>query len=161
MPDIVDPATRSRIMARIRGKDTKPEMIVRQGLHARGFRYRLHDRRLPGSPDLVFRRWNAVILVHGCFWHGHDCHLFKWPASRAEFWRRKITGNRERDAGNLASLRDLGWRTLVIRECALKGRHRRPVDTLLDQAAFWLASTDRYLELQGPGEGLEQRGEPA
>ena len=147
-------------MARIRGKDTRPEMIVRRGLHAKGFRYRLHDRRLPGSPDLVFPSRNAVILVHGCFWHGHDCHLFKWPATRAEFWRRKITGNRERDACNLASLHDLGWRTLVIRECALKGRIRRPVDSLLDQAAAWLASADEYLELQGLSEGLEQRRKP-
>ena len=102
-----------------------------------------------------------MILVHGCFWHGHDCHLFKWPASRAEFWRRKITGNWERDAGNLTSLRDLGWRTLVIRECALKGRNRLSVATLLDQAALWLASTDRHFELQGLSEGLEQRGESA
>ena len=101
MADVVDSAVRSRIMSNIRGKDTRPEMTVRRGLHARGFRYRLHDRRLPGRPDLVFPRCHALILVHGCFWHGHNCHLFRWPESRAEFWRGKINGNKARDAVNL------------------------------------------------------------
>ena len=112
-------------MSGIRGEDTRPELIVRRGLHARGFRYRLHDRKLPGKPDLVFPGPKAVILVHGCFWHGHGCHLFKWPASRIEFRKEKISGNRERDAGNLARLRDAGWRVLVIRECALKAAEAR------------------------------------
>ena len=136
-------------MASIRGKDTRPEMIVRRGLHARGFRYRLHDRRLPGRPDLVFPGRRAVILVHGCFWHGHHCPLFRWPASRGEFWRQKITGNRERDAGNLARLRALGWRVLVIWECALTGGRNRPVDSVLTEAAAWLESSDRCRELEG------------
>ena len=155
MADIVDQATRSRMMASIRGKDTKPEMIVRRGLHARGFRYRLHDARLPGRPDLVFRRSGAVILVHGCFWHGHDCHLFNWPASRVEFWEEKITGNRDRDAGNLARLRALGWRVLVVWECVLKGRWKRPVDAVLDEAAGWLGSGDHYRELKGDRNGAK------
>ena len=149
MADIVGKATRSRIMARIRGKDTRPEMLVRRGLHARGFRYRLHDRRLPGRPDLVFAQYRAVILVHGCFWHGHHCHLFRWPKSRAEFWRRKITGNRERDAGNLARLRAHGWRVLVIWECALRGSRRHPLDSVLNDAVAWLSSADRCRELEG------------
>ena len=87
---------------------------MRRGLHARGFRYRLHDRKLSGGRDLVFPCRRAVILAHGCFWHGHHCPLFRCPESRAEFWRLKITVNRERDAGNLARLRALGWRVLVI-----------------------------------------------
>lgn len=136
-------------MSGVRGKDTRPELIVRRGLHAMGFRYRLHDRKLPGRPDLVFPGLKAVILVHGCFWHGHGCHLFKWPASRIEFWREKISGNRERDAGNLVRLRDAGWRVLVIWECALKGRLKRSGDEVSGEAARWLRSGDDYLELKG------------
>jgi DNA mismatch endonuclease (patch repair protein) len=85
MADVVSKEVRSRMMSGIRNKDTKPEMIVRKGLHAHGFRFRLHDKTLPGKPDLVLRRYNAVILVHGCFWHGHRCHLFKQPKSRTHF----------------------------------------------------------------------------
>ncbi len=136
-------------MSGIRGKDTRPELVVRRGLHARGFRYRLHDRKLPGKPDLVFPGLKAVILVHGCFWHGHGCHLFKWPASRTEFWKEKISGNRERDAGNLVRLRDAGWRVLVVWECALKGRLKRGGDEVSEEAARWLRSGDGYLELKG------------
>ena len=149
MADVVDSAVRSRIMASIRGKDTRPEMIVRSGLHSRGFRFRLHDTKLPGKPDLVFPRHRAVILVHGCFWHGHICHLFKWPASRGEFWKRKINGNKDRDARNLAGLRAAGWRVLVIWECAFKGRTRRPVDAVLDEAGQWLRSGNGDRELMG------------
>ena len=149
MADVVDPAVRSRIMSSIRGKDTRPEMIVRKGLHARGFRYRLHDRKLPGRPDLVFPSRRAVVLVHGCFWHGHNCPLFKWPASRPEFWKRKINGNKERDAGNLDRLLAGGWRVLVIWECAFKGRLKRPADAVLIEADRWLRSGDRECELMG------------
>ena len=151
MADVVGQAVRSRIMASIRGKDTRPEMIVRRGLHARGFRYRLHDRRLPGRPDLVLPRRRAVILVHGCFWHGHHCPLFRWPESRAEFWRQKITGNRERDAGNLGRLRALGWRVLVIWECVFRGSRERLADAALNEAAAWLESGSRYREMEGEG----------
>lgn len=128
------------MMAGIRGKDTRPEMILRRGLHARGFRYRLHDRRLPGSPDLVFPGRRAVIFIHGCFWHGHGCHLFRLPATRREFWEAKIEGNRARDEAAGAALLAAGWRVLTIWECALKGRERLPVDEVLDRAADWLAN---------------------
>ena len=97
MTDVVDRETRSRMMAGIRGKDTKPELTIRKAIHARGFRYRIHDRRLPGKPDMVFPRYRAVILVNGCFWHGHNCHLFKWPSTRVDFWKTKIERNREKD----------------------------------------------------------------
>mgnify|MGYP005748655149 CR=1 FL=1 len=140
MADVVDAATRSRMMAGIPGKDTRPEMILRRGLHARGFRYRLHDRRLPGSPDLVFAGRHTVIFVHGCFWHGHDCHLFRLPATRREFWEAKIGSNRARDEAAEAALLADGWRVLTIWECALKGRERLPVDEVLDRAADWLAN---------------------
>lgn len=140
MPDVVDAATRSRMMAGIRAKDTRPEMILRRGLHARGFRFRLHDRRLQGSPDLVFPRLQAVIFVHGCFWHGHDCHLFRFPATRQEFWRAKIEDNAARDVATEDALVRAGWRVLTIWECALKGRDRLPADTVLNRAAEWLVT---------------------
>lgn len=125
-------------MSRIRGKNTKPEMIVRRGLHALGLRYRLHDRQLPGSPDLVFTGRRAAIFVHGCFWHGHDCPLFRLPSTRTDFWSAKIERNRERDAQALEALHSGGWRSLVIWECALRGRGRLPHDLLLGQAYHWL-----------------------
>mgnify|MGYP001813680444 FL=1 len=122
MADVVDRKTRSRMMSGIRGKNTRPELLIRKGLHARGFRFRLHDKRLPGKPDLVLPKYSAVIFVHGCFWHGHDCHLFKWPQSRREFWRKKITRNKVKDAESYVSLKKEGWYILTIWECALKGR---------------------------------------
>lgn len=127
-------------MSGIRGKDTQPEMIVRRGLHARGFRFRLHDRRLPGSPDLVFAGRRAVIFVHGCFWHGHACPLFRLPATRQEFWRAKIEGNTARDAAAEAALLISGWRVLTIWECAIRGRGRLPVATVIDRAAEWVVN---------------------
>ena len=102
-------------MAAIRRADTKPEMLIRRGIHAHGFRYRLHDRKLPGRPDLTLSKYNAVIFVNGCFWHGHDCPMFRWPATRQEFWRDKITGNMERDTRNIAALLSSGWRVALVR----------------------------------------------
>ena len=128
------------MMAGIRGKDTRPEMILRRGLHARGFRFRLHDRRLPGSPDLVCAGRRAAVFVHGCFWHGHACPLFRLPATRQEFWRAKIEGNAARDKAAEAALLADGWRVLTIWECALKGRGRLPAETVLDRAAEWLVN---------------------
>ncbi len=110
MTDIVDTSTRSRMMSGITSKDTRPEMIVRKGLFRKGFRYRLHSSALPGKPDLVLRKYNALILVNGCFWHGHLCHLFRVPRTSKEFWRNKIDHNRERDGRNLRLYRKLGWR---------------------------------------------------
>lgn len=136
-------------MAGIRGKDTKPELLLRRGLHARGFRYRVHDRSLPGAPDMVFPRYRAVLFAHGCFWHGHDCHLFRWPASRQEFWTTKITRNREVDARTEEALSSAGWRLGVVWECAFKGRTRLPVEAVLDRCATWLRSEEPNLEIRG------------
>lgn len=149
MPDIVDEATRSRMMSGIRGKDTRPEMVVRRGLHAMGFRYKLHDGTLPGKPDLVFPARRAVILVNGCFWHGHDCHLFKWPSSRADFWKRKILRNREKDAETLESLCSDGWRILTVWECALKGSTRLSASEVVRKVARWLQSGRDSDEIRG------------
>jgi DNA mismatch endonuclease (patch repair protein) len=128
------------MMSAIRGKNTKPEVLIRKSLFARGFRYRLHSSRLPGKPDLVFPKYRAVILINGCFWHRHECHLFKWPSSRPDFWRKKLEGNYSRDQRNIKLLHDLGWRTLVIWECAIKGKQRLPVEALTDQIAYWLTA---------------------
>ena len=149
MVDVVSPEKRSEMMSGIRGKDTKPELLIRKSLHARGFRYRLHDSKLPGKPDLAFPRYKAVIEINGCFWHGHDCHLFKWPSSRKAFWKEKISGNITRDSKNHAALEQLGWRILTIWECALKGKTRIPLDDVIEQAASWLCAGKSSAEITG------------
>lgn len=140
-------------MAGIRGKDTRPEMLLRRGLHARGFRFRLHDRRLPGTPDLVFAGRRAVIFFHGCFWHGHACHLFRLPATRTEFWREKIEGNRARDRAAENALASEGWRVLTVWECAVKGRDRLPPESVIDRAADWLVSGSGNATIAGASNG--------
>lgn len=140
MTDVLTPEQRRLNMSRIHGKDTKPEMLLRRGLHARGFRFRLHRRGLPGCPDLVFPKFRAVIFVHGCFWHGHGCPMFKLPATRTEFWVAKIAANQVRDARALEEIAEAGWRALVIWECALRGSARRPLEEVLEQIAAWLHS---------------------
>ncbi|HEY8337787.1 MAG TPA: very short patch repair endonuclease [Tardiphaga sp.] len=136
-------------MAGIRGKNTQPEMLIRRGLHMTGFRYRLHDKRLPGKPDLVFPKYRAVIFVHGCFWHGHDCHLFKWPTTRPEFWRKKIERNRDVDATALAALTHAGWRYCIVWECGIKGRMRLPIGNVIKSIVKWLSSRRKHLVLRG------------
>lgn len=158
MADVVDSKTRSRMMAGIRGKNTRPELLIRRGLHALGFRFRLHDKRLPGKPDLVFPRRRAVILVHGCFWHGHSCHLFKWPTSRDQFWRQKIIRNRENDFRAEEELVRAGWRIGIVWECALKGRHRYSDEHVLRQLDRWLRGKRPLIEITGAYEA-RQAGE--
>lgn len=118
MADVVDPATRSRMMAGIRGKNTRPERIVRSFLHLRGFRFRLHRKDLPGRPDIVLPKYRTAIQVHGCFWHRHPgCRFATTPSSNAEFWQAKFAENVDRDARHEAALRQLGWRVLTVWEC--------------------------------------------
>ena len=149
MADTVSPEARSRMMAGIKGKNTQPELTVRRALHARGFRYRLHAGGIPGRPDLVLPRFHAVIFVHGCFWHGHECHLFRWPKSREEFWREKIGRNRCNDLANAGRLAESGWRKAVVWECALKGKLKMPVEQVTDQLADWLRSRETRIEIAG------------
>lgn len=149
MTDIVASTVRSRMMSGIRGANTRPEIVVRHGLHRWGFRYRLHASGLPGKPDIVLTRWHTVVLVNGCFWHGHDCHLFRWPGSRKSFWKQKIMRNRARDAEVKDALAAAGWRVLVIWECALKGREKRPLDDILREAAAWIRKGSRTHEIRG------------
>jgi DNA mismatch endonuclease (patch repair protein) len=148
LADVVDPATRSRMMSGIRGKNTRPEMMIRRGLHARGFRYTLHCK-LPGKPDICLPKYRAVIFVHGCFWHGHDCHLFKWPKTRPEFWKTKIERNRVIDTAALDQLLASEWRVATIWECALKGRFRLPYEGVVGLCADWLVSTHSQLTISG------------
>lgn len=137
MPDIVSAAVRSRMMAGIRSKNTRPEIAIRKRLHRIGFRYRIHGK-LPGKPDLVFPQYNAVVFVHGCFWHGHDCRLFRPPGIRRDFWLNKISQNRQRDKLVLHQLRAAGWRTLTIWECAIRGKGAIGMDRVIAQTSKWL-----------------------
>lgn len=155
MADVVDPATRSRMMSGIRGKNTKPELTIRKALHALGFRYRIHCKDLPGNPDLCLPKHRAVIFVHGCFWHGHDCHLFKWPKTRPEFWEAKIARNREVDQQAQTQLLAEGWRVGTVWECALKGRTRQSLPFMVDRLADWLRSSDRLCEVRGIDEAAK------
>ena len=131
MVDVLTPHQRRYNMSRIRGKDTTSELLIRRQLHALGWRFRLHRRDLPGCPDLVFPGRQAVIFVHGCFWHGHGCPLCKMPTTRPEFWRAKICENRRRDETAAHRLQTIGWRVLVVWECALRGRARLPQETVV------------------------------
>jgi len=138
MTDIVDQATRSRIMAAIRGKDTKPELVLRKALHARGFRYRLHRKELPGKPDLVFPKHRAVCFVHGCFWHRHqNCRYATTPKTRMDFWDAKFSATVARDQQSRTRLMKAGWRVAVIWECSLRGKS---LESTVSQIADWLAS---------------------
>jgi DNA mismatch endonuclease (patch repair protein) len=149
MADVVAPDVRSRMMSGIRSTNTKPELVLRRGLHAAGFRYRLHVRDLSGHPDIVFPRYKAVIFAHGCFWHGHDCHLFKWPSTRPEFWKAKIARNHAVDARNEAALKSQGWRIGVVWECALKGKTRLELAEVIRRCEKWLHSRSPDLEIKG------------
>ncbi len=147
--DIVSPETRSKMMSGIKDKNTKPEILIRKALHSEGFRYRLHAGELPAKPDILLPKYKAVILVNGCFWHGHDCHLFKWPSTRPEFWQKKIEGNRARDMSNLELLRTMGWRVLIIWECSIKGKDRLPFDQVIDLIKNWILVGNEFVEIRG------------
>lgn len=125
MPDIYEAEKRSKIMAKISGKDTKPEILVRKFLFSKGFRYRKNDNRFPGKPDMVLPKYKTIIFVHGCFWHGHDCSLAKYPETNTDFWISKIESNIKRDRRNIDALKNLGWKVLTIWQCELKNKNIR------------------------------------
>ncbi|MCU0733044.1 MAG: very short patch repair endonuclease [Hyphomonas sp.] len=125
-------------MAGIRGRDTRPELFLRRALHRHGFRYRLHVGDLPGRPDLVFPRWCAALFVHGCFWHGHGCPVFRWPKSNEAFWRQKIEANKVRDARQADALRAAGWRVGTVWECSLRREANR--QAVVEACIAWLLS---------------------
>jgi DNA mismatch endonuclease (patch repair protein) len=147
--DIVSPERRSALMSRIKGKDTKIELEVRHGLHALGFRYRVGDSytsggsKLPGRPDIVLPKYGTVVFVHGCFWHRHDCHLFRLPKTRPEFWKAKIVANHERDARKESELRTLGWNVETVWECQLRGQRAEAKADAISALADRIASNAR------------------
>lgn len=135
MADVHTPDQRSFNMSRVKSKDTKPELIVRKFLHAHGFRYRIHDKKLPGKPDIVLPKYKTVIFVHGCFFHGHEgCRYFVVPKTRTEWWLDKINGNRRRDADNNEKISATNWRIITVYECELKPACRaQTLEKLLSQ----------------------------
>jgi DNA mismatch endonuclease (patch repair protein) len=146
--DVVSKEVRSKMMSAIKGRDTKPELLIRKGLHALGVRYSLHRRDLPGKPDLVLTKHNAIIFIHGCFWHRHNCYLFKWPSTRIAFWKKKLNRNVEVDERNIDLLLSKGWRIGVVWECALKGKSEDKITKVVNQCHNWLLSKNFYLEIK-------------
>jgi len=149
LPDPLTSQQRSYNMSRIQGRDTGPELILRKALHARGLRYRLHVKNLRGTPDIVFPAHRAIIFVHGCFWHGHDCPKGVMPRTNAAFWNAKILRNRDRDVAAEIELQRGGWRILKVWECALRGRARLNLDELTGCVSNWLKTTSPKLEIAG------------
>src|SRR5690606_9589910 len=147
MVDVVDSATRSRMMSGIRGRNTKPEILIRSLLHRQGFRFRLHVRDMPGKPDIVLPRYRAVVFVHGCFWHGHSCPLCKLPGTRPDFWREKIERNQNNDNRAKRALLADGWRVGVIWECALRGAGKN-IEGVAQSLAEWLRSDTPLIEVR-------------
>lgn len=135
MVDSLTPEQRSAQMSRIRGANTKLEVLVRKALHARGFRYRLGGAGLPGRPDIVLPKYGTVVFVHGCFWHGHSCPLYRLPKTRPEFWADKIGKNRSRDERVVTELELAGWRVLTVWECSLRGKSASEQASFLDSLA--------------------------
>lgn len=132
-------------MSGIRGRNTKPEIALRSGLHRLGLRFTLKSK-LPGKPDIVLPKYRTVVFFHGCFWHGHEgCKLFKLPASRTDFWRTKIEDNRARDTRVMAALAADGWRVAVVRECAIRGGGKRPFETVCTELAAWIRAGNGYV----------------
>lgn len=142
MADVVDKATRSRMMSGIRGRNTKPEILVRRLLHRQGFRFRLHVRDMPGKPDIVLPRYRAAIFVNGCFWHGHDCPLYRVPDTRTDFWLDKINRNRANDQKAKDALLATGWRVAVIWECALRGAEK-DIEGAAQRLGEWLRGKEQ------------------
>jgi DNA mismatch endonuclease (patch repair protein) len=147
--DTVDRQTRSQIMASVGQKDTGAELLLRRALHKIGLRYRLHCRSLHGSPDLVLRRFRAVVFVHGCYWHSHGCYRSTVPKSRQPFWIEKFSANRRRDERDLRLLHESGWRVLTVWECALRGKTARTSSVIAKAVKAWLASSDDIGEIAG------------
>lgn len=121
--DKIKKKTRSQVMAAIRSKNTKPEVLLRKALFASGFRFRIHVKNLPSAPDIVLPKYNSIILVHGCFWHGHFCKISRIPKSNIKFWGNKIYGNQARDLKTKAALKKLGWKVLIVWECTLNKKN--------------------------------------
>ena len=147
--DTVTSEIRSRIMGNVRQKNTNPEKVLRTALHNSGLRYRLHDRALPGTPDIVIRRYRAAIFVHGCFWHSHGCQRSTVPKSNRVFWESKFRANRDRDERNRLGLLERGWRVLVVWECSLTGKRALRLEDAVNEIREWLVGSIAELEISG------------
>jgi DNA mismatch endonuclease (patch repair protein) len=145
MSDVVDKETRSRMMANITSRNTKPELFVRSELHKLGFRFRKNVKSIKGTPDIVLKKYSALIFTHGCFWHGHNCRYFKLPTTRREFWASKIESNRKRDAVTISALKKAGWRICIVWECAIRSQKRIEHIT---QIASWITSNRKFKEIR-------------
>lgn len=143
MPD----AIRSKIMRSIPGKNTRPELLIRRELHKAGFRFRKHYKTLKGKPDIVLPKHSAIVLVNGCFWHGHECHIFRKP--RQSEWREKIEGNKARDAANIECYKSLGWKVLEVWECAIQGKTSLPLSELVAVISNWIQFDTMSAEITG------------
>ena len=151
MADIISPERRSALMSRIHGKDTKIELEVRRGLHALGYRYRLGGAGLPGRPDIVLPKYRTVVFVHGCFWHGHSCYLFRLPKTRTDFWQAKIDANRKRDIRQLGLLQEAGWHVETVWECELR-------NLSTDQRAEVIMGLGKRIRTKGKKDHARQSG---
>ena len=150
MADTVDKETRSRMMSSVRAKNTKLELEIRCRLFDMGFRYRLHGKNLPGTPDMVFTKYRSVAFIHGCFWHYHGCHRSSIPRTRRSWWKTKLEENARRDSAAVSELRKLGWRVLILWECGLrkpKTNQAEALDTISARAANFLKSKRKQLEI--------------
>ena len=145
MPDKFSKETRSRMMSGIKNKNTKPEIMIRRELFGNGFRYRLHNGKLPGKPDLVLKKYMAIVLIHGCFWHRHNCRYFVWPKSNIKFWRKKINGNKRNDQKAIKELQSMGYRVCVFWECVTRDQVLFP--KAIKKLVKWLPGKNKLMEL--------------
>lgn len=154
--DIVDKETRSRMMAAVKGRNTRYEIAIRKRLFSKGFRYRINVKRLPGRPDIVLSKYKAIIFINGCFWHYHGCNVSRLPKSRTDWWREKLEKNRQRDIKNLKELISTGWRVLIIWECSFRrsGLHKESeFDRICEIASDFIVSDVKFFEIHGPDIG--------
>lgn len=149
MADIVSPEKRSKMMSGIRSGNTRPEIMVRKALFSLGYRYRSHPKDLPGKPDIKLPKYRSVVFINGCFWHGHDCHLFKMPSTRREFWEKKINGNQDRDKAVLKEYDDIDWRTACIWECAIRGKGSIGLEKTIASLTKWLHNCNKHVDIRG------------
>ena len=139
----------SHNLASVKSTNTRPELYVRSGLHRNGLRFRLHNRNLPGTPDLYFAKHKLCLFINGCFWHRHDCHLFKWPKTREEFWRNKITRNQQRDRMQFDQLLVSGYRVGIVWECSIKGKLRIPEERFFEVLIGQIVGSEDFFEILG------------
>ncbi|MDA0781194.1 MAG: very short patch repair endonuclease [Rickettsiales bacterium] len=145
--DIFTKEKRSKVMSAVKGKDTKPEIMLRKAIFKQGFRYSLHTGSIEGKPDIYLKKYNAVIFFHGCFWHGHNCKAGALPKTRTEFWKKKIESNKCRDLKVINVLKEKGYRVLIIWGCSLKGKGKERFDTVVNKTICWINSNNNINEI--------------